>query len=504
MNAKKKVVIVGSGIGGLVCGAVLAKEGYQVTVLERNKQIGGCLQIFVRDRHIFDSSVHYVGGLSKGQNLYQIFKYLDIIDDLPIQQLDTKAFDKIYFHSDLKEYSLAQGYDSFAKTLLEEFPGEEKAIQQYIDTIQAVCDNYPLYQLKEGSSFDDSPYLAIDTQAFLQSITSNKRLHDVLAGNNLLYAGVGNKTPLFVHALVENSYIESAWNFTKGSSQVAILLAKVITSHGGHVLKRKNVTQFVEHDDVIDYVETDDGKRYKADFFISNLHPSSTLALTPTKTIRPAYKHRINSLENSVSVFIMYIIFKPKTFKADNSNYYGFVEDDIWNCVDYDEAKWPMSYATFFSKKDTITEYASGATIMTYMKYSEVAEWSETYNTVSNPAERGESYEAFKEKKAQQLLDAVSVKFPEMRASIKSYYTSTPLTYKDYMGTDDGAIYGIMKDYKEPIKTFISPRTKIQNLLLTGQNIKLHGVLGVTLSSIVCCAELLGLDPLLQKIKEAQ
>ena len=41
MSTKQKVIIVGSGIGGLVCGAILAKEGYDVLVLERNKQIGG-------------------------------------------------------------------------------------------------------------------------------------------------------------------------------------------------------------------------------------------------------------------------------------------------------------------------------------------------------------------------------------------------------------------------------------------------------------------------------
>ncbi|MEO8583984.1 MAG: NAD(P)-binding protein, partial [Flavitalea sp.] len=70
------VIIIGSGMGGLVCGSLLSREGYKVCILEKNKQIGGCLQTYVRDKVIFDSGVHYLGGLSKGQNLYQIFKYL--------------------------------------------------------------------------------------------------------------------------------------------------------------------------------------------------------------------------------------------------------------------------------------------------------------------------------------------------------------------------------------------------------------------------------------------
>jgi all-trans-retinol 13,14-reductase len=67
-NEPFDIVIIGSGMGGLVCGNVLSLEGFRVCILEKNKQLGGCLQIFVRDRAIFDSGVHYLGGLDRGQN----------------------------------------------------------------------------------------------------------------------------------------------------------------------------------------------------------------------------------------------------------------------------------------------------------------------------------------------------------------------------------------------------------------------------------------------------
>ena len=44
----KKCVIIGSGLGGLACGVMLARNGYDVTVLEQGAQIGGCLQCFNR------------------------------------------------------------------------------------------------------------------------------------------------------------------------------------------------------------------------------------------------------------------------------------------------------------------------------------------------------------------------------------------------------------------------------------------------------------------------
>jgi all-trans-retinol 13,14-reductase len=60
-----------------------------------------------------------------------------------------------------------------------------------------------------------------------------------------------------------------------------------------------------------------------------------------------------------------------------------------------------------------------------------------------------------------------------------------------------------VKDYREPLKTFISPRTKIPNLYLTGQNLNMHGVLGVTVGSIVTCSDIFGTDYLLEKINNA-
>lgn len=86
------IVITGSGMGGLVCANILSLEGYKVCVLEKNKQIGGCLQSFVHDKVIFDAGVHYVGGLEKGQNLYQVFKYLGILDKLRMRIMDDRFF----------------------------------------------------------------------------------------------------------------------------------------------------------------------------------------------------------------------------------------------------------------------------------------------------------------------------------------------------------------------------------------------------------------------------
>ena len=132
------------------------------------------------------------------------------------------------------------------------------------------------------------------------------------------------------------------------------------------------------------------------------------------------------------------------------------------------------------------------------MNIEDVRQWENT--TVGK---RGDDYLDFKTQKAEQLLDLVELRFPGFRKTINKYSSSTPLTYRDYTGTVDGSMYGILKDSSDPLKTLISTRTKIPNLFLTGQNIILHGILGVTIGAVTTCSDLLGKEYLIEKINKA-
>jgi all-trans-retinol 13,14-reductase len=497
------VVIVGSGLGGLACGAILAREGRKVCILEKNKQIGGTLQTFVRERIIFDSGVHYVGGLDKGQNLYALFQYLGIMDKMKLRRMDENVFDAVMFADDPKVYKYAQGYENFIQTMLRDFPEEESAIRKYCDGIRDVCSKFPLYNLRSGDYFEKVGVLEIDTQTFLESITDNRKLQNVLAGTSLLYAGAPYKTPLYVHALVINSYIESSWRFVDGGSQISRQLSRQIIDNGGTILKRKNVVKLKEADGRLQYAETDHGERYHGDLFISNVHPMKTIEMTESDMIKKAFRTRLKSLDNSISTFYVNIVLKKNSMKYVNHNYYYFAENDAWCVLNYTEENWPRGYAMFFTATSRGDEYAEAVTLMTYMKFSDVDRWANTFNTVSDERSRGEDYEQFKKEKAERLFDVVEERFPGFKESIHSYYTATPLSVRDYIGTDDGSLYGIVKDFREPMRTFISPRTKIPNLLLTGQNLNLHGVLGVTVSAVLTCSEILGLDYMINKIRNA-
>ncbi len=499
---KFDVLIIGTGMGGLVCGNILSREGYSVCMVEKNKQLGGCLQIYVRDKVIFDSGVHYIGALDKGQNLYQIFKWLGLLDKLKLEKMDP-AFDRILLEGDEKEYRIMQDYENFEKEMIRNFPEEEKAIRTYTKTILEICDRFPLYRLHlEGGAEMKQEVMKISARQFIDSITKNEKLRAVLAGNNMLYAGSGETTPLYIHALTVNSYMESAWRCLDGGSQIAKFLAKNISETGGVVVKNREVKKLESENGLITGVRLSDGSRIEANYFISNTTPSQTYRLIDTALIRPATRKRVEAMETTVSSFVLNIVFKKGQIPYYKHNYYFHKKGHVWDMESYTDDNWPLGYAIYLSagaKKD----FALGMTIFAYMKYDEVRPWSASFNTVSIKQNRGSDYEAFKRKKTEQLLNRVEERFPGLRKSILHTYSSTPLTFRDYIGNEDGNLYGTAKDYQNPLGTLVSPKTRVPNLFLTGQYLNLHGILGTAISGLITSIALTGKDDFIEKIRNA-
>ncbi len=503
MKERYDVVIVGSGLGGLVSAIILAKEGYSVCVLEKNNQFGGNLQTFVRDKTIFDTGIHYIGGLGPGENLYKYFTYLGIMGDLRLKKMDEDGFDIISFEDTNEEFPHAQGYDNFIAQLVKYFPHEREAIEKYCEKVQDICNSFPLYNLRWEGKYDTA-ILALNAKQCIDEVTDNEKLKQVLAGSNFLYAGIADKSPFYVHALSVNSYIQSSWRCINGGSQITKQLIKQLKNSAGEVYKYKEVTSFETEDNRITSVKMKDGSEVYGNIFISNIEPKTTLRMVGEDKFRKAFFNRIDSLEGVISAFSLYVVFKPGTFKYINHNYYHFKNaKDVWNAYDYDENTWPKAYMASMNASGQDEEWADGMTFITYMHFDDLKPWENTFNTTAEKNDRGESYEEFKARKAEKFLKEIEIKFPGIRSCIKSVHTSTPLSYRDYIGGSNGNMYGYIKDSNDPMKSFIAPKTKLDNLYLTGQSINMHGVLGVTIGAVVTCSEIVGKEYLVNKINAA-
>lgn len=491
------VIIAGSGLGGLLCGYVLAKEGYNVCILEKHHRLGGCLQSFSREGTIFDTGMHYVGSLDEGQIMWQFFRFFGLLDSVKIKKMYT-CFDKLHITG--KEYWYAQGYDNFVDTLHQAFPNEREALIRFTDMLKNVKKATEQFMIMDISSIDNLPtmkFFESNAFDFIRSISDNTELQQVLSATNSLHFGRASKTSLYVHMVIINSLIESAWRIVDGGSQIAESLAQSIRNFGGTVLTKSGVTRFVMNsaDSAVEYVELDNGERLYAKQFISNIHPQQTFRMIQSSLIHNAYIKRIESIEQTIGIFSVYIVLKENTFPYLNYNYYHCDVENTWVADVYDKVQWPSGYMLYTPASSKSNEYADGITIMTFMKYDDVKEWEHT--TIE---QRGQAYRDFKQQKAEQLIEYAQKHFPGLRSAIKSYYTSTPLTYRDYTGTINGSTYGIMRDCNNVLKTLITPRTKIPNLFLTGQNINLHGVLGVTMGAFITLSNFLGYNYIREKV----
>jgi all-trans-retinol 13,14-reductase len=485
-------IIIGSGLSGLICASILSSEGEKVCIVEQHFKPGGSLQTFKRNGRTFDTGVHYVGGLEKGQNLYNYFKYLDIIDSLNMRKLDEDAFDRISFKDGSEEYPLAMGYDNFVEKLSACFPQERQNIKKYIDYTRDAVKAFPLYNLSiRGTEIPEEFFYQENAKKVIDSFTQNTTLRNVLAGNNPLYAGVASKTPIHVHALINDNFIQSSWRFVDGGSQIGDALVKNLRKYGCEIRTGSKVVRIVSEKREMKYIELENGEKMFAKRYISTMHPANMLDIMEEGSFNPSYTEKIYSLKDTVGVFGLYLTLKENSFRYRNSNYYHYADIDSW------ESDWKKSYMFLTPAISKSEDYADSAIALSYMDYKEVERWKDT-----RYLKRGEEYEEFKKQREAILIDEISRKFPELKDSIEKVYSSTPLTFRDYVGARNGALYGALRDCNEPHKSFISPKTRIKNLYLSGQNIILHGILGVTIGAVLTCGSILGFEYLINKIEE--
>lgn len=493
MKKEYDILVIGSGLGGLVSALILAKEGLKVCVLEKNNQYGGNLQTFSRDKLVFDTGVHYLGGLSKGQNLNTFFSYLEIMDDLELQRMDEDGYDRISFGKDAIDYPHAQGYQNFVEQLSVYFPDERENLENYCEEIQYVCSQFPRYNVVGKDNYNEE-ILHLNTRRFIESVTSDKKLQSVLLGSNFLYAGDSENVPFYVHALTVNSYIQSAYKCIKGGSQISKLLIRKLRQYGADIHKHAEVTGFIFDDNnVLTSVKTASGKEYTAKKIISNIEIRSTIKLIGEERLKKSFLNRVLSWQPVSSCFSVYLVLKPNTIPNFNYNVYHYSSEElVWSAFRYRKETWPETYMLSSSPSRHYPEFAESLTAISYMDFDEVKDWENTFNTVADDHERGEMYERFKLAKAEQMLDALEKKIPNLTHAVKKIYTSSPLSYRDYIGSFEGNMYGYMKNSENPLKTMVSPRTKIDNLFLTGQSVNMHGILGVTIGAFNTCSEILG------------
>lgn len=498
--SEKTAVIIGAGLGGLFTGAILAKEGMKVTLLEKNRTIGGGLQSFRRFGETFDTGMHIVGGMRRGGNIYKICKYLGILDQVKLKDVDDACADRLYFAEDDKYYTIAQGKDNFIESLAAYFPEERENLQRYVKAVYDIVEEVDLFNLRPAKSqfVVHSGEFMMAANDFIAKYVKNRKLRSILAYMNPLYGGRGNVTPAYVHAIINALYMNGQSRFVDGSHLFAETLADFIRQRGGEVIMNDAVAHVEVQDGLVRSVTSASGKNFCADYYVSAIHPCSLIPMIEGNAFTKAYRNRLNEIPNTYSAFSLYIKLKKDSFPYINhSEYYMTRYDDVWNFGDA-EKPWPLGFLMMTPPVENQGEYSRKMLITAPMLFEKVRKWENTFSP-----RKDADYLAWKERCTEALLDKIEDMYPDFRCCVEAVNAASPLTIRDYYNVKDGSITGFVKDCNNITLSQLPVVTKVKNLLLTGQNNNLHGFCGVPLTAINTTEAIFGVNYIVNKINEA-
>ena len=489
-----EAVIIGAGMGGLFCGALLAKRGVRVTVLEKNGAIGGGLQTFARGGETFETGMHVAGGFNRGGILNSLSRYLGIMDRLKIRQSDMML--SVTYADSGRTYDLPAGREAFIDYLSDKFPHQKDNIRSYVDAVFRVSHEEKLFYLESMSGVSDhSDEFFMPADAFIAKYISDPELRAVLASVNPLYAGIPGHSPAYIHIMISALFMDSPCWFEGGSAQLADALKEVIEAAGGRVLTHCEVASVRVRDLNVECVTDKNGREYRGDWYISDIHPASLFPLIDGKAVTSGYRARIESIPDTASAFKVYLRLKPGKVRFPGHPV-SIVDsmDNAWNMAQYDSTAWPHGVNCFFGQgRDG---FASHLTAYCLMDFDEVWEWEKT-----RTGHRGEAYEAWKRERTDRVLDLVEKRYPGIREAADEIFASSPLTFRDWMGTRRAGAYGLFKDSTNIAASLIPIKTKVKNLVLTGQNVNMHGIGGVPMTAIETIQTIFADESVLDGIK---
>ena len=179
----KTVCIMGGGLGGLMTGALLAKEGYRVTVLEKNRIIGGGLQSFRRGPYTFDTGMHVFGGMGTDGQVRRICRHLGIENRLEIEPCyDTLMDAKNGLRVTLPFGRKAWTY-KWSRCLKPVMPkvNISQEISDYLDKLYDIARQEPLYSLLPTTDDYTLPDTSLTAKQLMDDSISNSLLRTVMA-----------------------------------------------------------------------------------------------------------------------------------------------------------------------------------------------------------------------------------------------------------------------------------------------------------------------------------
>lgn len=368
-----KAVIIGSGLSGLVSANYLAQAGYEVTVLEQNKDIGGVTMTLRKERFGWDLGPLNIQDLGPGEPAGVVLEELGVAKKIKIRQAD-KAIS--FYDFKLTKPKKYEGPYWRREKLKEIFPKEKEGIDEYYQFYDIMLGLLGLGKRVERARGPQAIILKLRMAALFSRVSKMKdwnaqqllnryfkdpTLQAVFGGiladfvvRPSQFQGLGIPFVNFETAFDERIPLHTPYGpqpsfhvVLGGVGKMVDALAEKLNSSGGKILTRKEVTKILVEKGKATGVQMADGSKLPADLVIASGGGHETFEkLVGSNDLPDEWKDKLNDLPLLESVLMVHlgIDFDPWKYQPEMLVYYYHttdIEGSIQRCQngDYHEGK---------------------------------------------------------------------------------------------------------------------------------------------------------------------
>ncbi|MBC2717208.1 MAG: NAD(P)/FAD-dependent oxidoreductase [Desulfobacteraceae bacterium] len=471
-------VIIGAGLGGLCCGAYLARQGIPVTVIEQHYVPGGYATSFDRAAGKFTFEVSLHGTTAKNNSVERILKNIGVYDRLEFVELpDIYCMKTPDFEINVPQ----RNPDLYIQMLAEKFPEEADGIRSFVYEMIGITDEVDRLHQKKGKFF--KPFFPLQYRKMwhvrnqtladmLKEHVQNQALKDALAGLWGYYGLPSSQLSAFYYSVATGGYLKNGSYYIKQRSQdLSNAMAQEIENSGGKILYNKTVTNIRVKDNTVTGIEMSDKTTLAAKAVVSNASALTTFQkMLPKDTVPEAYLKQLKSYRPSISSFIVWLGLNQDI--TDRISCYGThvsgkqdVETAYQSCINGDIENGPFGVAAYdkafngYSMPDTST-----LMLLFLCGYEPWRQFESDYQN-----NRKKSYYTQKNQWTDILIRrAEETLIPGLSSMIEVKEAGTPLTNWQYTGNTEGAIYGFEQSMNNAFMNRISNESPINGLYLAG------------------------------------
>jgi phytoene desaturase len=472
-NGLRDVAVVGGGLGGLSCAALLAKAGLDVVLFERSAQVGGVCTSFRRNDFLFDAGPTTIKSCDQGEEVRSLLQDLELWDDLAMVRPDpgVRVVGEGY------DLCFAAGQSVFA-TLAEQFPREREALVRFEAECAALVEELaeltatPPDLLSFGQKLALAPKLLLRCKHLKRyaSRTTREVLDDFFREDSLktILSALACPFPPATSAalfLVLVHGARKAYHYPRGGTvALAEALEESIAEHGGTVATRAEVTAIEVDQGRATRVELADGRSVPCRFVVSNGDARHTfLELIGREHLPSSWTRPIES-DPVTDSYVLVSLGLDRDLREE-----GHVAPLICfsRCCELDRT-WgadvelcPVQVRIPSLIDDTLAPPGhSVVQILAFLPYDFRDCWGREAD-----GSRGTRYREIKEEIAQCLISSVERIVPGLSGQVVCRDVATPLTYERYTLSTGGASGWLPR----PGDKMRSQRTPIRNLFQAGQ-----------------------------------